>query len=174
MASCSTRPRASALDARRREALLRYVLRLTIAQDRIEQGQDGLVRILLKRPSSTDRRGGDGSAVAALPRRGRLSGSATTHHLTRQARDRLSRPRGTSVFRTQRAPLTCARSAPRRSRERRPRRREDRLKGDHRCDAAAALGHDASAAAVLGRYVLSRRPAVGDLRPDAIGPRPAC
>jgi hypothetical protein len=42
--------RAGALDARGREALLRYVLRPPIAQDRIEQGQDGLVRIVLKRP----------------------------------------------------------------------------------------------------------------------------
>ena len=42
--------RAGASDATGREALLRYVLRPPIAQDRIEQGQDGLVRIVLKRP----------------------------------------------------------------------------------------------------------------------------
>jgi len=42
--------RAGALDATGREALLRYVLRPPIAQDEIEHGQDGLVRILLKKP----------------------------------------------------------------------------------------------------------------------------
>src|SRR5260221_7187292 len=42
--------RAGALDASGREALLRYVLRPPLAQDRIEQREDGLVRILLKRP----------------------------------------------------------------------------------------------------------------------------
>jgi hypothetical protein len=42
--------RASALDTAGREALLRYVLRPPIAQDKIELRQDGLVRILLKKP----------------------------------------------------------------------------------------------------------------------------
>ena len=42
--------RAGALHASGREALLRYVLRPPIAQDKIEQGQDGLVRIVLKKP----------------------------------------------------------------------------------------------------------------------------
>ena len=42
--------RAGAKGASGREALLRYVLRPPIAQDKIEQGQDGLVRILLKKP----------------------------------------------------------------------------------------------------------------------------
>jgi hypothetical protein len=42
--------RASALDASGREALLRYVLRPPIAQDELEQGQDGLVRIVLEKP----------------------------------------------------------------------------------------------------------------------------
>ena len=42
--------RAGALDASGREALLRYVLRPPIAQDKLEQREDGLVRILLKRP----------------------------------------------------------------------------------------------------------------------------
>lgn len=42
--------RAGALDAPGREALLRYVLRPPIAQDKIEHRQDGLVRIVLKKP----------------------------------------------------------------------------------------------------------------------------
>jgi len=42
--------RADTSDASGREALLRYVLRPPIAQDKIEQGQDGLVRILPERP----------------------------------------------------------------------------------------------------------------------------
>jgi hypothetical protein len=41
--------RAGALDAAGREALLRYVLRPPLAQDRIERRPDGLVRISLKR-----------------------------------------------------------------------------------------------------------------------------
>jgi len=45
--------RAGALDARGREALLRYVLRPPIAQDWIEQGQDGLVRSSSRGPSPT-------------------------------------------------------------------------------------------------------------------------
>jgi hypothetical protein len=40
--------RAGVLDARDREALLRYVLRPPIAQDEIEHRPDGLVRITLK------------------------------------------------------------------------------------------------------------------------------
>jgi hypothetical protein len=42
--------RAGGLDARAREALLKYVLRPPIAQERVTQGPDGLVRIALKRP----------------------------------------------------------------------------------------------------------------------------
>ena len=41
--------RAGALDMPGREALLRYVLRPPLAQDRIELRPDGLVRISLKR-----------------------------------------------------------------------------------------------------------------------------
>jgi hypothetical protein len=41
--------RAGALDVAGREALLRYVLRPPIAQERVEHRQDGLVRIALKR-----------------------------------------------------------------------------------------------------------------------------
>jgi len=44
--------RAGGLDARAREALLTYVLRPPIAQERITQGPDSLVRIALKRPVS--------------------------------------------------------------------------------------------------------------------------
>ena len=41
--------RAGGLDAAGREALLRYVLRPPIAQERVEQRPDGLVRITLKK-----------------------------------------------------------------------------------------------------------------------------
>ena len=41
--------RARALDTAGREALLRYVLRPPVAQERVEPRQDGLVRIVLKR-----------------------------------------------------------------------------------------------------------------------------
>jgi hypothetical protein len=44
--------RAGAMDAKGREALLKYVLRPPIAQERVTQGPDGLVRIALKRPFS--------------------------------------------------------------------------------------------------------------------------
>jgi uncharacterized protein (DUF433 family) len=42
-------PRAGALDPAGREALLRYVLRPPVAQERVEQRPDGLVRITLKK-----------------------------------------------------------------------------------------------------------------------------
>jgi hypothetical protein len=41
--------RAGALDRAGREALLRYVLRPPVAQERVEQRPDGLVRITLKK-----------------------------------------------------------------------------------------------------------------------------
>jgi hypothetical protein len=41
---------AGALDAAGREALLRYVLRPPVAQDKIEHRPDGLVRIVPKKP----------------------------------------------------------------------------------------------------------------------------
>ena len=44
--------RAGALDALGREALCKYVLRPAVAQERITQGPDGLVRIVLKKPFS--------------------------------------------------------------------------------------------------------------------------
>ncbi len=42
-------PRPGALDPAGREALLRYVLRPPVAQERVEQRSDGLVRITLKK-----------------------------------------------------------------------------------------------------------------------------
>jgi hypothetical protein len=42
--------RAGGLDTRAREALLKYVLRPPIAQERVTPGPDGLVRIVLKHP----------------------------------------------------------------------------------------------------------------------------
>lgn len=44
--------RAGAMDERGREALLKYVLRPPIAQERVAQGPDGLVRIALKKQFS--------------------------------------------------------------------------------------------------------------------------
>src|SRR5271154_775674 len=44
--------RAGALDAPGREALCKYVLRPAVAQERVTQGPDGLVRIVLKKPFS--------------------------------------------------------------------------------------------------------------------------
>jgi hypothetical protein len=44
--------RAGGLDAVGREALCKYVLRPAVAQERVTQGPDGLVRILLKKPFS--------------------------------------------------------------------------------------------------------------------------
>ena len=44
--------RAGALDPAGREALLRYVLRPPVAQERVEQRPDGLVRITLKKAYS--------------------------------------------------------------------------------------------------------------------------
>ena len=44
--------RAGAMDERGREALLKYVLRPPIAQERVTSGPDGLVRIALKKPFS--------------------------------------------------------------------------------------------------------------------------
>ena len=50
MGSPCTRPRARADSTRGgREALLRYVLRPPVAQERVEQRPDGLVRITLKK-----------------------------------------------------------------------------------------------------------------------------
>ena len=44
--------RAGGLDAAGREALLKYVLRPAVAQERVTRGPDGLVRITLKKPFS--------------------------------------------------------------------------------------------------------------------------
>jgi len=46
------RTRAGAMDTKGREALLRYILRPIIAQERVTEGPEGLVRITLKRPFS--------------------------------------------------------------------------------------------------------------------------
>jgi hypothetical protein len=45
--------RAGALDTAGREALLRYVLRQPVAQERVEPQNDGLIAITLKRPTPT-------------------------------------------------------------------------------------------------------------------------
>jgi len=44
--------RAGAMDSHGREALLKYILRPPIAQERVTRGPEGLVRILLKKPFS--------------------------------------------------------------------------------------------------------------------------
>ena len=54
--------RAGALDAAGREALLHYVLRPPVAQERVEQHPDGLVRITLKKAYS------DGTIAVARSR----------------------------------------------------------------------------------------------------------
>jgi len=46
------RTRAGAMDEKGREALLRYILRPPIAQERVTEGPEGLVRITLKKPFS--------------------------------------------------------------------------------------------------------------------------
>ena len=58
--------RAGALDAHGREALLKYVLRPAIAQERVVRGPDGLVRVALKRDNGHRH----GSAVIAQSPRG--------------------------------------------------------------------------------------------------------
>ena len=59
--------RAGGHDAAGREALLRYVLRPPVEQERVEQRPDGLVRITLKRRlRGRDGRGGHGPPVAAV------------------------------------------------------------------------------------------------------------
>jgi hypothetical protein len=57
-----------ALDPAGREALLRYVLRPSVVQERVEQRPDGLVRITLKKEGlpRRDHRGGHGPAVDVL------------------------------------------------------------------------------------------------------------
>ena len=57
--------RACALDAAGREALLHYVLRPPVAQERVEQRPDGLVRITLKKAYT------DGTVAVAWRRRRR-------------------------------------------------------------------------------------------------------
>ena len=63
--------RAGALDPAGREALLRYVLRPPVAQERVEQGSDGLVRITLKKAYA------DGTIAVAMDPRSRLCRLAT-------------------------------------------------------------------------------------------------
>jgi hypothetical protein len=71
--------RAGALDAPGREALLRYVLRPPIAQDKVEHRPDGLVCIILEALRRWHRRCGHGSAVPAQPA-GRERSSASPPH----------------------------------------------------------------------------------------------
>jgi hypothetical protein len=76
--------RAGALDPSGREALLRYVPRPPIAQDRIEPRPDGLVRIILKKPYA------DGTVavdLAPLSLLSRLAASVPPprHHTVRYA-----------------------------------------------------------------------------------------
>jgi hypothetical protein len=72
-------------DAHGRAALLRYVLRPPIAQDRIEQGQDGLIRILLKKPlPRPDYRSRAGSALAPVSYRRKRSSATPPHRQVRR------------------------------------------------------------------------------------------
>jgi hypothetical protein len=74
--------RAGALDSAGREALLHYVLRPPVAQERVEQRPDGLVRITLKKDGEVLGRAGpgepvevaSGAAIAPSRRRERQAG----------------------------------------------------------------------------------------------------
>jgi hypothetical protein len=57
--------RAGALDAEGREALLKYILRPPVAQERVTHGPDGLVRITLKKPFADGTVAVDGAAEAS-------------------------------------------------------------------------------------------------------------
>jgi hypothetical protein len=62
--------RAGALDSAGREALLRYVLRPPVAQERVEQRPCGLVRITLREGlPRRDHRGGRGRPVVVVSSR---------------------------------------------------------------------------------------------------------
>ena len=76
--------RAGALDVPGREALLRYVLRPPIAQNKVEHRRDGLVRIILKKPFA------DGTAAVDMDPLSLLCRLATSvppprHHTVRYA-----------------------------------------------------------------------------------------
>jgi hypothetical protein len=72
--------RAGALDTAGREALLRYVLRPPIAQERVTRGPQGLVRITLKKPWADGTVAVDmAPLVVALPA-GRLGARAALQH----------------------------------------------------------------------------------------------
>lgn len=76
--------RAGGQDRAGREALLKYILRPPIARDRVTQGPDGLVRILLKRPFADGTVAVDMDPISLLTR---LSAAvpAPRFHTTRYA-----------------------------------------------------------------------------------------
>jgi hypothetical protein len=141
--------RAGALDARGREALLRYVLRPPIAQDRIEQGQDGLVRIVLKRPFH------DGTVAVEMDPLSLLCRLAASvppprHHTVRYA----GVLGAVSEWRSRIVPPPDEALAPRRARKRKRRSR-------YRTWAellARTLGVDALACRLPGAHEARRRP----------------
>jgi hypothetical protein len=76
--------RAGALDTAGREALLRYVLRPPIAQERVLPTKGGLVRIAQARLLRRNRRRRDGSVVALVPACDQRASAALSHCKIRQ------------------------------------------------------------------------------------------
>jgi hypothetical protein len=109
--------RAGALDARGREALLRYVLRPPIAQDRIEHGQDGMVRIVLKRPFP------DGTVTVEMDPLSLLCRLAASVPPPRHHRQVRRRARGASEWRSRIVPPSDDALAPERPGKKKRRRR---------------------------------------------------
>ena len=73
--------RAGALHAAGREALLRYVVRPAVAQERVELRPDGLVRITLKEGlRRRDDRGRHGPAVLVVSASHQRAATAPAHH----------------------------------------------------------------------------------------------
>lgn len=70
---------AGAEDERGREALLQYVLRPPIANEHVQQGPEGLVRILLKRPFSDGTTAVDMDPLSLLCRLASMVPSPRTH-----------------------------------------------------------------------------------------------
>jgi len=72
--------RAGGHDTAGKEALLRYVLRPPVAQERVELRQDGLVRIVLKRPFADGTLAVEMDPLSLLARLAALRGAATVPH----------------------------------------------------------------------------------------------
>jgi hypothetical protein len=99
--------RAGGLDEQGREALLKYILRPAVAQERVSRGPDSLVRIALKKPFSDGTVAVDLDPLSLLCRLA-ASVPAPRFHTTRYAGvllrrpQRPRRPRGTRSWPTRR------------------------------------------------------------------------